>query len=81
MSGTSRETLRADVAEILEVAPSEVSDDANLMDAGLDSMRAMNLASLWEERGVPLDFGDLGEAETIAQLWALIEQRQGRGTP
>ena len=76
MSGPMREMLRADIAEALEIAPSEVDENANLMDMGLDSMRAMNLATVWEERGLPLDFGDLGEAETLAQLAALAERRQ-----
>ncbi|WP_374405805.1 phosphopantetheine-binding protein [Pelagerythrobacter sp.] len=70
------DTLRADVAEILEIAPGDLDADANLMDAGLDSIRAMNLASLWEERGLPLDFADLGEAQTLAELQVLLEQRQ-----
>lgn len=80
MNGTTQEMLRTDIAEALEIAPAEVDEHANLMDMGLDSMRAMNLATLWEERGLPLDFSDLGEAETLAQLWALVEQRQGQGS-
>lgn len=79
MSGTMQEILRADIAETLEIDASEVDENANLMDLGLDSMRAMNLATLWEERGLPLDFSDLGEAETLAELAALMEQRQGAG--
>ncbi len=72
------EQLRADIAAILEDAPLP-GDDDNLLDSGLDSMRAMNLAMQWEEQGVPLDFTDLAEAPTIAELWAVLRQRQEDG--
>ncbi|USA40472.1 phosphopantetheine-binding protein [Pelagerythrobacter marinus] len=78
MTDISREALRADIADILEIAPADLADDANLMDAGLDSMRAMNLAAQWEERGLPLDFADLGEAQTLAEIHALAQARQGQ---
>ena len=73
------ELLRADIVAILEEAPGVVGDDDNLLDSGLESMRAMNLAMLWEEKGVPLDFADLAEAATIAELWAVLRQRQEDG--
>lgn len=76
MTDVAREALKQDIAEILEIEPRDLADDDNLMDAGLDSMRAMNLASLWEEKGVPLDFADLGEAPTFAELAALFEARR-----
>ena len=53
----------------------DVRDDDNLMDLGLDSMRAMNLVVKWEEAGVPLDFTDLAEAMTLAGLWAALGAR------
>lgn len=70
------ERLRADVADIIGETPDSIADTDNLMDAGLDSMRAMNLAVKWEEAGVPLDFTDLAEAPTLAALWALVEGRR-----
>ncbi|SIT83915.1 non-ribosomal peptide synthetase [Pontibaca methylaminivorans] len=75
-SGAARsvtlEQLRADIIAMLDEDPETVADDANLLDLGLDSMRAMNLAMHWDEAGVALDFADLGEAPTIAGLWALL---------
>ncbi|HWJ70574.1 MAG TPA: phosphopantetheine-binding protein [Sphingobium sp.] len=68
--------LRADIIALLEDEAAAPSDDANLLDMGLDSMRAMNLAMQWDEAGVPLDFTDLAEAPTIAGLWALVQERQ-----
>lgn len=72
--GITIEQLRADIAGILEEAPA-IDDNASLLDNGLDSMRAMNLAMLWEEKGVPLDFTDLAETSTIAELWAVLRPR------
>lgn len=77
MTAITLEKLRADIAALLEDAPETFGDDENLMDLGLDSMRAMNLAMEWDEAGVPLDFADLAEAPTVAGLWALLSERQG----
>lgn len=71
--------LRADVAEILQLAPATLADDANLLDSGLDSLRAMNLAMHWDEQGVPLDFTDLAEAATLGELWARLQEREAGG--
>ncbi|HWK42466.1 MAG TPA: phosphopantetheine-binding protein [Croceibacterium sp.] len=68
--------LREDIAAMIEEDASVVGDNDNLMDLGLDSMRAMNLVMQWDEQGVPLDFADLAEAPTLAGLWAILEQRQ-----
>lgn len=67
--------LRADIHVMLEEAADQVGDDDNLMDMGLDSMRAMNLVMRWDETGVPLDLADLAEAPTISGLWALVQGR------
>jgi aryl carrier-like protein len=68
--------LRSDIAEMLEDETTPFGDDDNLLDVGLDSMRAMNLILKWDEAGVPLDFADLAEAPTVAGLWALLRERQ-----
>lgn len=68
--------LRADVAAMLEIDPGEVGDADNLMDLGLDSMRAMNLTLQWGDEGVPLDFADLAENMTLGEIWTVIEDRQ-----
>jgi len=60
--------LREDIAAMIEEDASVVGDNDNLMDLGLDSMRAMNLVMQWDEQGVPLDFADLAEAPTLAGL-------------
>ena len=60
----------------MEIDPADLPDDGNLIDLGLDSMRAMNLAMQWEEDGLELDFADLAESETLAGLWSLIAAGQ-----
>lgn len=75
------EQLRAYIVAILEEDPEAVADDADLLDMGLDSMRAMNLVMQWDADAVPLDFADLTEAPTIAGLWALLCERQPQDQP
>jgi len=76
MTAITLETLRADIAAMIEEDPAVVGDNDNLLDIGLDSMRAINLMMQWDERGVPLDFTDLAEAPTLAGLWAILKERQ-----
>lgn len=68
--------LRADIAAMIETTPEHIGDSDNLMDLGLDSLRAMNLAMQWGEAGIPLDFTDIAEAPTLADLWARLADRQ-----
>lgn len=74
------ETMRADIARIIHEDPEEIGLDDNLMDLGLDSMRAMNLILAWSEAGVELDFTALAERPTLAGWWALAERVQANGT-
>ena len=76
MNTMTREDLRRQLAEAMEIDPADLPDDGNLIDLGLDSMRAMNLAMQWEEDGLELDFADLAESETLAGLWSLIAAGQ-----
>ncbi|HSI40808.1 MAG TPA: phosphopantetheine-binding protein [Xanthobacteraceae bacterium] len=75
----SFETMRADIAAMLGEEPAAIGDDDDLMDLGLDSMRAMNLVLLWSERGVELDFGELAERPTLAGWWEIAARRLGPG--
>lgn len=76
MTEVTLEKLRADIAAMLDDDSVTVGDDDNLMDIGLDSMRAMNLVMQWDEEGVPLDFADLAEAPSVGGLWAIYQERQ-----
>ncbi|MBF2714352.1 phosphopantetheine-binding protein [Agrobacterium vitis] len=67
----SLDFMRRDIATIIHLDPDEIGDEDNLMDLGLDSMRAMNLVVLWQKRGVPLDFSEMALRPTLAGWWQL----------
>lgn len=72
------ERMRADIAKVLHEDPDEIADDDNLMDLGLDSMRAMTLVLSWRDLGVDLDFAEFAEDPTLAGWWAVVERRTAR---
>lgn len=71
----SLDLMRDDVAAMIYIDSSEIGDDDNLMDLGLDSMRAMNLMLIWQERGVDLDFSQMATCPTLAGWWQLVKRR------
>lgn len=71
----SLDLMREDVAAMIHIDSAEIGDDDNLMDLGLDSMRAMNLMLLWQERGVELDFSQMATRPTLAGWWQLARRR------
>lgn len=68
----SREIVRAQIAELAGCAPADVTGDANLMDLGLDSLRAMSLAERWVAQGIPVDFAELAEVPTLDHWWSVL---------
>lgn len=70
----TREQMRADLARLLRMAPEEIEEDDNLIDLGLDSMRAMALLTRWAEQGVDLDLAAVAERVTLGAWWALAER-------
>ena len=61
--------MRADIAAIIDLDPSEVGDDDILPDLGLDSLRMMRLVLAWEEAGLKADFGLFAEYSTLGEWW------------
>ncbi|MBR0680455.1 phosphopantetheine-binding protein [Roseomonas eburnea] len=74
MPPMTREQMRADLARLLRMAPEELEDDDDLIDLGLDSMRAMALLTRWSEQGVELDLAAVAEKVTLGAWWALAER-------
>jgi aryl carrier-like protein len=70
--------MRADLARALRIAPEELADEDDLIDLGLDSMRAMSLLTRWSEDGLELDLAALAERTTLGAWWALAERALGR---
>jgi aryl carrier-like protein len=68
------ERMRADIAAVLHERPEDIADDDNLIDLGLDSLRALNLSLAWSQ-AVPLAFADLAEHTTLAGWWSVVEAR------
>lgn len=66
--------LREDIARVLHEDPDDIADDDNLIDLGLDSIRAMALVTRWRESGAAVEFSDLATGTTLAQWWAVIER-------
>lgn len=76
MTDFTIEMLRRDIARMIHVDPSEIGDGDNLMDLGLDSMRAMTLVLSWEQQGIKLDFSQLAANVTFAGWWAVVARQQ-----
>ncbi|NLG56718.1 MAG: isochorismatase [Rhodococcus sp.] len=67
----TREIIRDDVAAVLGLPSSELDDTANLIDEGLDSIRAMTLVERWRSAGADVDLVDLVGEPTI-EAWSEI---------
>ncbi|MCG7361726.1 phosphopantetheine-binding protein [Pseudoroseomonas wenyumeiae] len=72
----TRERMRADIAAMIHEDPEEIGGDDNLIDLGLDSMRAMNLLVRWAETGLTLDFSEFAERLTLDAWWAIVDRVQ-----
>ena len=75
--------IRADVAELLYQDPADVTDTADLVESGLDSIRIMTLVERWrDDAGVRVSFVELAESPTVAAWWTLVSAHlpgQGHG--
>lgn len=72
MVGPTIEEMRAEIARVIGVPAAEVADDDNLMDLGLDSIRAMSLAQKWAAAGAAIDFSELAEEPTLRHWWTVM---------
>lgn len=68
----SRKQVREDVAELLLQAASEIGDDENLLERGLDSIRIMSLVERWRRTGAAISFVELAERPTLTDWYALL---------
>lgn len=70
------ESMRADIARMMHEDPADIADDANLVDMGLDSMRAMTLASQWRGAGANIEFPEMALDATLRHWWSLVQASQ-----
>ncbi|MCW3815840.1 condensation domain-containing protein, partial [Micromonospora sp. DR5-3] len=68
--------LRADIADLLGVEPDEIGLEDDLIELGMDSIRAMDLVNAWRERGLEVSFADLMERPVLGD-WARLLARAG----
>ena len=70
------------VAEMLEIAPDDISPDVKLSRIGLDSAMSVQFVVALEDRvGVPLSPDVIAEHPTIAKLVAYVSALQMRNQP
>jgi bifunctional isochorismate lyase / aryl carrier protein len=75
------ESLRSDVAGILETAPAEIGDEDNLVDHGLDSVRLLALVNRWQGAGAQVSFLDLAEEPSLSAWSRLLSAQAGTAGP
>ncbi|MFD4467428.1 phosphopantetheine-binding protein [Rhodococcus sp. NPDC058505] len=66
----TRDRVIADLAALLDLPADELTDEADLLDLGLDSVRLMSLVERWRSEGAVVDFVDLA---SDPQLGAWVE--------
>lgn len=70
------EGIRADVADVLGEAASDIPDDENLAELGMDSVRLMSLVERWRTgHGVKVSFVELAEKPGLLAWWDLLRER------
>lgn len=68
----TREQVRADVAELLFLDPSELSGTADLLTEGLDSVSVLTLVERWRNAGAEISFMQLAESPTLDAWWQVL---------
>lgn len=77
MPTLTHDEVRAQIADLAGVPVGEVTDEVDLMDVGLDSIRAMRLVQRWIDAGIPVDFAELAEVPTLAHWWSVLSRHLG----
>lgn len=72
----SMETVRAQVAELLNESQDSFTDEEDLInERGMDSIRIMSFVEHWRRLGVEVTFAQLAERPTLTSWWELIASR------
>lgn len=73
MSSTlTRDQVVADLAATLDLPADELTEDANLLDLGLDSVRLMSLVERWRSNGAVIDFVDLASDPELGAWFEVL---------
>lgn len=68
------ESLRAKVATLMNVEVTDLDEDEELMDQGLDSVRLVEVVSFLRDAGYRADFADLAEDSSLTAWRELLEE-------
>lgn len=71
-STRAQQVLRQEVLRLLDVSDSELEDDDDLIELGLDSVRLMDVVERLQHAGVEVDFANLAEAPSLSRWYQLI---------
>jgi aryl carrier-like protein len=74
------EELRSVLADLIGITPTEIEDDANLINLGLESLQVMRLATKWRRAGLRVAFGDLAADPTYAAWNELITRELAKNS-
>lgn len=68
----TRDRMVADLAAVLDLPTGELTEDANLLDLGLDSVRLMSLVERWRSEGAVIDFVDLASDPELGAWFEVV---------
>lgn len=74
--GLTLDGLRIQIANLLGESPSDIGDNENLVDIGMDSIRLMSLVEILRGKGAEINFMQLAEKPTIAAWWELLSSQK-----
>ncbi|PIK32541.1 isochorismatase, partial [Bacillus siamensis] len=77
----TKERVREQIAAILQESPSDIPDQEDLLDRGLDSVRIMSLVEQWRRDGAEVTFVELAENPTLEEWWRLLSSRSQKVLP
>ncbi|MBV7294641.1 isochorismatase [Corynebacterium sp. TAE3-ERU12] len=67
------EQLRTKIANMLDLSPDEISDDADLQDLGMDSVQLMEIETYLQDRDIDIDIADLSEDPRLEAWRELLD--------
>lgn len=69
------QTLREEIAQLLDVDALSLAATSNLLEMGLDSIRIMTLVERFRERGHEFSFVEIAERATLEELEQMLKER------
>ncbi|MEH6420593.1 amino acid adenylation domain-containing protein [Pseudomonas sp. CGJS7] len=67
--------LRDQLAQLLDLPVSDIAQDRNLIELGMDSITMMRLAGQWRRQGIAVSFAELAEQPSLAAWQSLIARK------